>query len=200
MNEIESPNQVQENLIKIIIVGDSNTGKTCILHRYVSNAFTETVPTIGAAFAEQTVTLNGTDFKLNIWDTAGQETYRNLIPMYYRGADVAIIVFDLTNEKTFNSIDFWVESVKQNCGENCICLLCGNKSDLDTLRVVSDEKIQQLSEDLQVTFFLTSAVSGVNIQKMFEFCVSEYIRTSYKTQTIDENANIVKKENNSRCC
>lgn len=166
----------QEEVIKIIIVGDAYTGKTSILHRFVSNSFEEkSVPTIGAAFADKTVTMGGKKYKINIWDTAGQETYRGLIPMYYRGAGISIITFDLTNEKSFLSIDYWNKSLREHIDNKFITVLCGNKIDLTDSRVIEDDQIQDKSNEIQAPFFLTSAQSGVGIQKMFDYSVNEYL-------------------------
>ena len=119
--------------LKLVLLGDSSVGKSCLVLRFVRDEFTEQEPTIGAAFLTQTITLEGednlksaTDFKFEIWDTAGQERYRSLAPMYYRGASAAIVVYDITKKDSFDGAKSWVKELQRRGDANVVIALAGN--------------------------------------------------------------------------
>ena len=122
--------------LKVVFLGDTAVGKSCLAVRFVRNEFFEfQEPTIGAAFLGKTINANDKRYKFEIWDTAGQERYRSLAPMYYRGAKAAVIVYDITDEDTFKGAKTWVSEIKKK-GNNCLILLVGNKVDLTNNRKV----------------------------------------------------------------
>ena len=119
---------------KIVLLGDVNVGKTSIASRYCKNSFNDHhINTIGGAYQQQKVVLgNGSMVKLHIWDTSGQERFRAMTNLYYRDAQVAIITYDITNESTFSSIDFWIQELKYKVeNDNMILCLVGNKCDVN---------------------------------------------------------------------
>ena len=167
----------EQKEIKIIFVGNANVGKTSIATRYVSGIFSNIIePTVGAAFLSKEVELNSIKCTFNIWDTAGQESYRYLVPMYYRNAAIAVIVFDLTNETSFQAINSWVEDVKKSVENDIVLILCGNKCDIETKSIEFDQ-IQEISKKLELIYVQTSAATGEGINKLFEIALSEYIKT-----------------------
>lgn len=126
---------------KIVLLGDQNVGKSSIAQRYCKNLFTgQHVATIGGAYLQQKVILNnGVTIKYHIWDTGGQERFRSMASLYYRDASAAILTYDITNEKTFESLNFWVEELKYKCDqEKLVLCLAGNKCDVEG----NDRKVQ----------------------------------------------------------
>ncbi|MEE8478850.1 MAG: GTP-binding protein, partial [Candidatus Neomarinimicrobiota bacterium] len=119
---------------KVVFLGDTSVGKSCLAVRFVRNDFFEfQEPTIGAAFLSKTMTYNNKRYKFEIWDTAGQERYRSLAPMYYRGARAAVIVYDITHEDSFKGAKSWIRELKKKTS-NCLIILVGNKIDLKEKR------------------------------------------------------------------
>ena len=171
----------QEISLKVIIVGDTYTGKTCIMNRYINDDFdASTENTVGATTLTKELSFNDTKYILNIWDTAGQEQYHSIIPVYYRDADAAIIVFDITNPKSFDSVEYWKHSVQEE-EPNCkILALCANKIDLrekssDEIDLISPEKITETALTLGLPFFECSAATGEGIVKLFQTIFSDII-------------------------
>ncbi|ETW02720.1 hypothetical protein, variant [Aphanomyces invadans] len=126
---------------KLVLIGDTAVGKSCLVVRFVRDEFFEfQEPTIGAAFLTQTVSMDdGVTVKFEIWDTAGQERYRSLAPMYYRGAAAAIVVYDVTNKDSFTGAMSWVKELQRRGDPNVIIALAGNKADLESRRTVDFE-------------------------------------------------------------
>jgi small GTP-binding protein len=154
---------------KLVMVGDTGVGKSCLASRFVRDEFFEfQEPTIGAAFMTQTVLLDDCTVKFEIWDTAGQERYRSLAPMYYRGAAVAIAVYDITNKDSFRGAQTWVRELQNRGGSDMIIVLVGNKSDLpESQRKVTGEKAQKYSEEVGIIHIETSAKNSNNVNQLF---------------------------------
>ena len=156
---------------KIVLLGDVSVGKTSIASRYCKNSFNEHhINTIGGAYQQQKVVLsNGAMVKLHIWDTSGQERFRAMTNLYYRDAQVAILTYDITNESSFTSIDFWIEELKYKVeNENMILCLVGNKCDVsDNERKVSNIKGKNFAEENKMIFYETSAKTGDGIKDLF---------------------------------
>ncbi|KAH3732440.1 Rab GTPase [Pelomyxa schiedti] len=129
--------------VKLVLVGDSFTGKTCLVGRLLHNDFITTTPTIGAAFQVHTLKVDGRDIKLEIWDTAGQEKFRALTPMYYRGAAAALVVYDITKMATFEVMKRWIDELRSHAPPNIVLAICGNKVDLEDARAVPTALAQQ---------------------------------------------------------
>lgn len=153
---------------KLVLLGDSAVGKSCLVVRFVRDEFFEfQEPTIGAAFLTQTVALDDATVKFEIWDTAGQERYRSLAPMYYRGAAAAIVVFDITKKDSFNGAKSWVKELQRRGDPNVVIALAGNKSDLDSKRKVQTEEAQQYATENDIIYMETSAKVSTNIRNLF---------------------------------
>ncbi|KAL9648777.1 hypothetical protein ABK040_003711 [Willaertia magna] len=158
---------------KLIIIGDSGTGKSCILRRYLESQYYEDqTHTIGVEFGAKILFLNGKNIKLQIWDTAGQERYRSVVKSYYRDAIGAIVVYDITNEQSFLNTKRWIEEAKSLSSDQMTCILVGNKKDKIEHQQEQERKVSflqgsQLAHSLNSMFFETSAVSGENIDEIF---------------------------------
>lgn len=161
-------------LYKLVLVGDMNVGKTFLLSRYVNGQVPKaTGPTIGVEFATKTVSLsNGGTVKAQIWDTAGQERYRAITTAHYRRAIGALLVYDITQDKTFANVQKWIEELRAHADPDIVIMLVGNKVDLvettPAERQVSREQGQQLARDQGMLFEETSAVRGIQVREAFE--------------------------------
>lgn len=124
-------------LFKLLLIGDSGVGKSCLLLRFADDTYTESyISTIGVDFKIRTIDLDGKTIKLQIWDTAGQERFRTITSSYYRGAHGIIVVYDCTDQESFNNVKQWLEEIDRYACDNVNKLLVGNKSDLHTKKVV----------------------------------------------------------------
>ena len=151
-------------VVKVVLLGDSGVGKTSIINRFMTGKYSESLkPTIGAAFVTKNVVVEGHNLELRIWDTAGQEVYRGLAPMYYRSANIAIIVYDVTNQPSYESVDYWVGELKKNLKNSSVIMICGNKADLYDDRVIHDSSAKDLAAANGALYCETSASSGTGI-------------------------------------
>lgn len=162
--------------VKLVLLGEAAVGKSSIVLRFVSNDFQENKePTIGAAFLTQKCTIGDKTIKYEIWDTAGQERFHSLAPMYYRNAQAALVVYDITKPATFIKAKHWVHELKELASKDITIALVGNKYDLaesedesdESLRKVSTEDGKTLAEEEGLLFFETSAKSAYNVNDVF---------------------------------
>ncbi|KAI3369134.1 hypothetical protein L3Q82_026100 [Scortum barcoo] len=151
-------------MFKLLIIGNSSVGKTSFLFRYADDSFSNSfVSTVGIDFKVKTVYRNDKRIKLQIWDTAGQERYRTITTAYYRGAMGFILMYDITNEESFNAVQDWATQIKTYSWDNAQVIMVGNKCDMDEERVVPPEKGKHLADQLGETNFssaLRSALLG----------------------------------------
>ena len=154
---------------KILTIGESGVGKTCVLRRFVENKFLKNhLATIGIDFKTKTLNINNQEIKLKIWDTAGQERFRNITTQYYKGADGIVLVYDVTDESSYEKIRDWMEQILSNTQQEEIGLvLLGNKCDMEP-RSVSEEMGKKMAEELKITYYETSALNGQGIKEAFE--------------------------------
>ncbi|KAM3573789.1 hypothetical protein VYU27_004210 [Nannochloropsis oceanica] len=161
----ENPFDMQ---IKLLMIGDSGVGKTCLLLRYANDSFSPTfITTIGIDFKIKNLELDGKRIKLQIWDTAGQERFRTITTSYFRGAQGILLVYDVTDRRSFESIRNWVGQIQQHADVHVNKILIGNKCDMTPQRVVTTEEGQSLANDFGIQFFETSAKNDVNVEKSF---------------------------------
>lgn len=174
---------------KLVFLGDTSVGKSCLVGRFVRDEFLEyQESTIGAAFVTKNVSLSDGVVKFEIWDTAGQERYRSLAPMYYRGAAAAMVVFDITNQETFdgpNGAKSWVKEIKRRGDQSVVIALVGNKSDLADKRVVDTEVAQEYAKANGLLYFEASAKSGHNVNSVFKTVAEKLPRTT--ARAVDDN-------------
>ena len=165
-----------DQLFKLVLIGDTGVGKSCLLLRFADNQFTESyISTIGVDFRFKTVQVDGKTIKLQIWDTAGQERFRTITSAYYRGADGVVMVYDITHRESFDHVSEWLAEVNKHASEDCCKLIIGNKSDAPG-RAVSTDEARQKAEELQVPFLETSAKSALNVEEAFLTLASELLR------------------------
>lgn len=175
---IESNLMSNELSLKVVVIGDSSVGKTCVSLRYLTGEFSsQTRPTIAAGFCNAKVKLGKTEIDLLIWDTAGQEAYRGLTSQYYRDAKIALIVFDLTNPSTLTSVTDWHARLCDANQGSVVVVLVGNKSDLPN-RQVTQEQGEAVAQEIKALYRETSAVTGKGINEVFEDACEEYIRVN----------------------
>ena len=155
-------------LFKLLLIGDSGVGKSCLLLRFADQQYTDSyISTIGVDFKIRTIDLDGKTIKLQIWDTAGQERFRTITSSYYRGAHGIIIVYDVTDLDSFHNIKTWLSEIERYASENVNKLLVGNKNDLSSKRAVSYEQAKEVADQLEIPFLETSAKGAVNVEKAF---------------------------------
>jgi len=164
-------------LFKLVLIGDSGVGKSCLLLRFADDAFTESyISTIGVDFRFRTLKIDQKTVKLQIWDTAGQERFRTITSAYYRGADGIIMVFDVTNMESFDHVNDWLKEVNRYAAEGTVKLLVGNKSDRTADKVVTEAQAKEFADELGIPFIETSAKSSKNVEEAFLTMAGELIR------------------------
>ena len=153
---------------KVVILGASGVGKTCIGLRFVKDQFVPyTASTIGASFLVKELSISGQKIMLQIWDTAGQERFRTISSTYYRGAHGIIVVYDVTEMESFNNVKQWLHEIDRYASENVNKLLVGNKSDLTSKRQVETESAKEFAESVNIPFLETSAKNATNVEDAF---------------------------------
>jgi len=161
------PNAAYDFLIKLLLIGDSGVGKSCLLLRFSDDSFTTSfITTIGIDFKIKTIELDGKRIKLQIWDTAGQERFRTITTAYYRGAMGILLVYDVTDEQSFQNIRNWIRNIEQHAADNVDKILVGNKCDMQD-KVVEKTKGQALADEYGIKFFETSAKTNTNVVEAF---------------------------------
>jgi len=154
-------------LFKYIIIGDTGVGKSCLLLQFTDKRFrTDHDLTIGVEFGARLVNIDNKHIKLQIWDTAGQESFRSITRSYYRGATGALLVYDISRRDTFTHLTRWLEEARQNANPNMVIMLIGNKSDLER-REVSYEEGEKFAKENDLIFMETSAKTASNVEEAF---------------------------------
>ncbi|SCU78111.1 LAME_0A03334g1_1 [Lachancea meyersii CBS 8951] len=196
-----------DSIMKILLVGDSGVGKSCLLVRFVEDKFSPSfITTIGIDFKIKTVDINGKKVKLQLWDTAGQERFRTITTAYYRGAMGIILVYDVTDERTFANIKQWFSTVNQHANDEAQLLLVGNKSDMES-RAVSTDQGETLAKELGIPFVEASAKDDTNVNNIF-FLLAKLIQEKIDSEKLvgnagrDGNVNIGSsgQSSKSNCC
>ena len=155
-------------LLKFIIIGDAAVGKSNLLVRYTSGQFKEEYQlTIGVEFGSNNVIIGDNTYRIQIWDTAGQENFRSITRSYYKNTACAIIVYEISNKKSFENISSWIEECKNTAPKSILMVLVGNKCDLDN-REVTEEEGREFAEKNGMLFFETSAKTGKNVEELFK--------------------------------
>ncbi|KNB46831.1 RAS-like protein [Blastocystis sp. subtype 4] len=206
-------------LYKIVLIGDSNVGKTNILSRFTKDEFSlDSKATVGVEFSSKCVKINNSIIKAQIWDTAGQERYRSITSAYYRGAVGALMVYDITSRSSFENVEGWLSELRQHSEGDMVVILIGNKCDLANQRCISTEEAIAYAEKHNMAFIETSAYDKTGIDAAFTTVLKEiYELTSSnslgategvsnamplekKTIKISLNSNFEEEETRKKCC
>jgi len=175
-------NPEYDYLFKLLLIGDSGVGKSCLLLRFADDTYTDSyISTIGVDFKIRTVELEGKTVKLQIWDTAGQERFRTITSSYYRGAHGIIVVYDVTDAESFQNVKTWLNEIDRYANENVNKLLVGNKSDLTEKKVVDYQTAKAFADEIGVPFLETSAKNATNVENAFMTMAAE-IKTRMASQ------------------
>eukprot|EP00162_Nutomonas_longa_P004796 comp15509_c0_seq1/m.23682 comp15509_c0_seq1/g.23682 ORF comp15509_c0_seq1/g.23682 comp15509_c0_seq1/m.23682 type:complete len:210 (-) comp15509_c0_seq1:185-814(-) len=185
-------------LIKLLLIGDSGVGKSCLLLRFSDNTFTTSfITTIGIDFKIRTIELDGKKIKLQIWDTAGQERFRTITTAYYRGAMGILLVYDVTDETSFANIRNWMRNIEQHASENVNKMLIGNKCDMTDKKVVDPSRASALADEYGIKFMETSAKNNINVDQAFYSIAKDIKKRLMETQETARNQNQNIKVNSS---
>jgi len=177
-------NPEYDYLFKLLLIGDSGVGKSCLLLRFADDTYTESyISTIGVDFKIRTIDIGGKTIKLQIWDTAGQERFRTITSSYYRGAHGIIVVYDITDMVSFNNVKQWLQEIDRYACENVNKLLVGNKSDLTPKRAVETNVAKAFADELRIPFLETSAKNATNVEQAFLTMATEIKNRMVNTNT-----------------
>ena len=189
--------------IKLLLIGNAFVGKTLITQKFIDNSFSKnTVNTVGVDLQSKIIDINGKKVKYLIWDTAGEERMKTMTYSYHRGCQVILIVFDVTDQKSFQCISKWVECVDKFAKSNVLRILVGNKTDLEDKRVISKQAGEQLAEKNGLKYYEISALKLLGLKEMFEEVAKEYVeiyeQKAYKNFQLKKSD--LEKTKSKKCC
>ena len=194
------------HLYKILLLGDISVGKSCLLLRYCDNSYQEShLATIGLDFRVRIATLDDKrKIKVQIWDTAGQDRFRAITRNYYRGSNGILLIYDVTEEKSFEHIRDWIAKIRDEASEDIIIYLVANKIDNNNKRIITNEEGKKLAQEFKIAYYETSAKCSIGVDKVFEDLIKEmddrYLEShqdEMQSVKINKNENVKKKK---KCC
>ena len=197
-------NDINENQIKIMILGNSSVGKTSFIIKCTEDCFQEVyLSTIGIDYKEKEVIIEGKKYKILLYDTTGQERFKSLAINLIKDADGVMLMYDITNRESFNSIIDWIKNIEERKGENFPTIILGNKVDNEDIRKVSKEEGEKVAEGNDISFFEISNKTGVNVNEALLAFIKEILSFKkknffFKTQTISIKSLKTKKK--KKCC
>ena len=197
-------NDINENQIKIMILGNSSVGKTSFIIKCTEDCFQEVyLSTIGIDYKEKEVIIEGKKYKILLYDTTGQERFKSLAINLIKDADGVMLMYDITNRESFNSIIDWIKNIEERKGENFPTIILGNKVDNEDIRKVSKEEGEKVAEGNDISFFEISNKTGVNVNEALLAFIKEILSSKkknvfLKTQTISIKSLKTKKK--KKCC
>ena len=187
-----------ELLYKIIIIGDTGVGKSNILSRYLKDEFRDdSKSTVGVELGTKFLKIKDIGAKLQIWDTAGQERYKSITSSYYKGSHGCFIVYDITNEKTFENVDNWFKQAQKEASKEVSIILVGNKCDLETERKILKEKGEEKAKTLNCPFFETSALSKIKIEDIFNEMINNIYESTGGGKNEEDDIEIINDNDNA---
>ena len=182
---------------KMILVGDSGVGKTCIMNRFLNKYDPNTTATINASFFSKFKTINNHKINFQIWDTVGQEQYRSLNNLFFKNSHMCIIVYDITRPETFNNIkDYWYESVVTQGLDGIICCIVGNKSDLIEYENVDRNEVKEFCDEINAILKFVSAKDNYCIEELFNELANKFIDSDFMKEIMEMENQVEKKEEN----
>lgn len=194
-------------LFKLLLIGDSSVGKSCILLRFADDSYADSyISTIGVDFKIRTVQQDGKTIKLQIWDTAGQERFRTITSSYYRGAHGIIIVYDVTDMATFSNVKQWLNEIDRYANDSVCKLLVGNKCDLIDKKVVDTQTAKGVADELGIPFLETSAKNSINVEQAFITMAEEIKKKIGSQPVVNKTPDTVKmrgepiQQKSNNCC
>ena len=192
-----------EYTVKLLIVGDTNVGKTNFIYRYIENKFCQNyMATTGIDLKSTTIEINGRKIRIQLWDTVGQEKYRAITKNLFLKVQGVLAVYDITNDKTFASLKSWIASIREECSLHMPILIVGNKNDLESQRLISKSEAMAYAKDEKCEYIETSSKSGENIAKSISLITEKVLENSELTNdfsfTLDSSSIYNKKKN--KCC
>ena len=199
----DSPLSYAEYQVRVVMIGNTQVGKTSLVLKYFRNSFSEDVQsTIGASVFTRVCTEDDKKIIINYYDTAGQETYRSLGKLYYRNCACAILVFDVTDKKSFDDLESWVKEFRSHSASNAI-FIAGNKSDLKDKQVITLEDAIDKAQQLGCQCIFTSAADGTGVSELFHTVNAEIIETLKKQWTVENTQRVVALDDHPKqrgCC
>ena len=192
MNSTTKGNEDYEFIFKVLLLGNSNVGKSSLFLRFVDDIWNDTfVPTIGVDFKIKTFDIDEKKIKMQIWDTAGQERFKNIIASYYRGAHGILLIYDVTDKDSLKNLSNWLIEIEKNASKNVLKILIGNKTDLDDKRVITYNQGKEFADTYGLKFIETSAKKNLNVNEAFATLGRELMLAS-------EDKRIVKQKQNKK--
>jgi Ras-related protein Rab-1A len=190
-------------LYKILILGDSAVGKTCLKKRYVDSVYNcEYSNTIGVDYKTKLLNVENKLIKLSLWDTAGQEKYRAITKSYFANTHGIVLCFDITNRSSFDDLDYWLEMIKNSVRERIAVILVGTKADRDCERTVSSQEAKMYSKKVNIKYFETSALAGMGVDEAFNHLAVDIIKNDEYSEILSTpiKLEIAQDRPNKSCC
>ncbi|KAJ3450858.1 ras-related protein rab-5c [Anaeramoeba flamelloides] len=189
--ESSEEEELQKNVIKIVMLGQSGCGKTSLVIRYIDDNFSEnTSTTIGAAFFLKTLVINDETVNVRLWDTSGQERFKSLVPLYYRHAAGAVLVFDPKEKLSFEKLKYWHNELQNNCDNVPLMAIAANKDDhYENISENNEmlQKAQDYAKEIGAGFFRTSAKTGKSVKGIFDHLIRQIVEKRKKLSTVNES-------------
>jgi len=196
--------QDYDYLFKLLLVGESGVGKTCLLHRFADNTFQESyISTIGVDFKIKRITHHDKLLKLQLWDTAGQDRFRSITTSFYRGAHGILLVYDVTDTPSFLKVKGWIQEIKEKAPEGITIFLVGNKIDKTGKRLVEVNDAKELANGIKIPYMETSAMSGTGVNEVFMSLIDKVYQQNQTQNTSEEELSkqirVVDQESGCKC-
>jgi len=205
----ESIEDYFDEKIKLMIIGETKTGKTSLISRYCKNEFSGSLylSTMGIDFQIKNLQMNSKKIRLQIWDTAGQERFRNIAKNYFQSSDGFVIVYDIANLESFQTLDYWIEEIKSNSQELAKMILVGNKCDIIEERQVKKDEGKEYAKKKNMKFYEVSAKDGTNVNKVFDTLVKDILSSYSPSELMKKRGSkmlsvpiLVQQQKKRSCC